>query len=222
MKKNKKKKRLRVGRLIFLLLILALIIYMLVRYVKVPIRSVTIKGNKNLTDQEILEIAKIDNYPSIFEVTSISIKNKLEKNFYIESAKVRKGLLDIKIDVTESKALYLDLESGDKVSKTGSIKDDKELCIPFLMNEVPSNKKEDFIKAMDKIDSDILCKMSYIKYDPNDIDKDRYYVSMNDGNSVYLTVNKFKKINKYDSILENIGKQNGTLYLDYGDYFEMK
>ena len=45
---------------------------------------------------------------------------------------------------------------------------------------------------------------------------------MNDGNSVYLTVNKFEKLNKYNTILENIGKQNGTLYLDYGDYFEVK
>ena len=75
---------------------------------------------------------------------------------------------------------------------------------------------------MEKIDTDMLCQMSEIKYDPNEIDKDRYFVYMNDGNGVYLTVNKFKKINKYNTILENIGKQNGTLYLDYGDYFEAK
>ena len=45
---------------------------------------------------------------------------------------------------------------------------------------------------------------------------------MNDGNIVYLTINKFEKINKYNKILENVGKQNGVLYLDYGDYFEIK
>ena len=75
---------------------------------------------------------------------------------------------------------------------------------------------------MNKIDKDVLCQMSEIKYDPNDIDLDRYYAYMNDGNSVYLTVNKLKKINKYNEILESVGKQNGTLYLDYGDYFEAK
>ena len=73
-----------------------------------------------------------------------------------------------------------------------------------------------------KIDDDILCQISEVMYDPNDIDADRYYLYMNDGNSVYLTVNKFSKINKYNTILENVGKQNGTLYLDYGDYFEVK
>ena len=82
--------------------------------------------------------------------------------------------------------------------------------------------KEEKSHVCKKIDKDILCQISEIKYDPNEIDKDRYYLYMNDGNSVYLTVNKFEKINKYNSILENVGKQNGTLYLDYGDYFEVK
>ena len=96
------------------------------------------------------------------------------------------------------------------------------MCAPFLTNEVPVKKQSRFIRAMNKLNKSIICQMSEIKYDPNDIDSDRYYVYMNDGNSVYLTVNKFNKLNKYNTILENIGKQNGTLYLDYGDYFEVK
>ena len=75
---------------------------------------------------------------------------------------------------------------------------------------------------MTKLNKNVLCKISEIKYYPNDIDKDRYLAYMDDGNEVYLTVNKFKKLNKYDTILESIGKQNGVLYLDYGDYFEAK
>ena len=45
---------------------------------------------------------------------------------------------------------------------------------------------------------------------------------MNDNNIVYLTINKINKINKYDTILESIGKQDGIINLDYGDYFEPK
>ena len=119
--------------------------------------------------------------------------------------------------------LYVDSLTNEKITDDGiAIKDDKIICVPYLVNEVPQKKKSGFLKAMNKIDKDILCQMSEIKYDPNEIDDDRYYVNMNDGNSVYLTVNKFDKLNKYNTILENVGKQNGTLYLDYGDYFEVK
>ena len=135
---------------------------------------------------------------------------------------MRKGLLNITITIEEKKVLYIDSLKNEKVLEDVKIIDDKVLCVPYLINTVPTDKQEGFIKAMKKIDKDILCLISEIKYDPNEIDKDRYYLYMNDGNSVYLTVNKFEKINKYNSILENVGKQNGTLYLDYGDYFEVK
>lgn len=222
MQKKKRKKRLRVGRLFLLLIIILAISFACVKFVDIPIRSVIITGNENLSDQEVIEIAELEDYPSYFSTLSFTLKNKLEDNFYIEKAKVRKGLLSIKIDIKEEKILYIEKSTGKKYTKNGSLKDDKIVCAPFLINEVPKDKQEDFIKAMNKLNKNILCQTSEIKYDPNDIDDDRYYVFMNDGNSVYLTVNKFKKLNKYNTILENIGKQNGTLYLDYGDYFEVK
>ena len=133
-----------------------------------------------------------------------------------------KGFLSINITITEKKVLYVEKDTNYKVTISSKFKDDKEICVPYLLGELPKDKLKRFIKAMNKIDADMLCQISEIKYDPNDIDSDRYYVYMNDGNGVYLTVNKFDKINKYNTILEKIGKQNGTLYLDYGDYFESK
>ena len=222
MQKKKRKKRLRVGRLFLLLIIILAISFACVKFIDIPIRSIIITGNENLSDQEVIEIAKLENYPSYFSTFSLTLKNKLEDNFYIEEAKVRKGILSIKINIKEEKILYIEKSTGKKYTKNGSLKDDKIVYAPFLINEVPKNKQKDFIKAMNKLNKNILCQVSEIKYDPNDIDDDRYYVFMNDGNSIYLTVNKFKKLNKYNTILENIGKQNGTLYLDYGDYFEVK
>lgn len=220
MKKKKKKKKLKLGRLIFLLLILSVISFMCVKYINIPITSILIEGNEILTDQDIIEMSDLDNYPSYLKVMSFSIENKLNKSPYIKSVKVTKGLLNIKINIKENKVLYIDKETNYKVTIKGKIKDDKVVCAPYLTNTILEDKKEEFIKALNKINKNILCKMSEIKYDPNDIDLDRYFVYMNDGNRVYLTVNKFNKINKYNEILENIGKQNGILYLDYGDYFE--
>lgn len=222
-KKKKKRRRLKKGRLLFLILLLALVCFLLINFVNVPIRNIVIVGNDILTDQEVIEQAELENYPSYFSTFGFQIKNKLLENPYVKTVKVSKGILSVKITIEEKTVLYIDKATGDKVADDASlINDDKVVCAPYLTNEVPSDKKAGFIKAMKKLDADILCQISEIMYDPNDIDTDRYYLYMNDGNSVYLTVNKFSKLNKYNSILENIGKQNGTLYLDYGDYFEVK
>lgn len=222
MKKAKKKRKLKKIRFLFLLLVIAGISFAFIKLFDVRIYSIKIKGNKILTDQEVIETAKLEDYPSFFETLSYTIKKRLLKNNYIESAKVTKGLLSINITIQEKKILYIDKETNYKYTYNSKFKDDKSICVPYLIGSVPEGKMKRFIKAMNKINSDMICQMSEIKYDPNDIDEDRYYVYMNDGNSVYLTVNKFDKINKYNTILEKIGKQNGTLYLDYGDYFEAK
>lgn len=222
MKKAKKKRKLKKLRLLFLLLVIAGISFVFIKLFDVRIYSIKIKGNKVLTDQEVIETAKLEDYPSFFETLSYTIKKRLLKNNYIESAKVTKGLLSVNITIQEKKILYIDKGTNYKYTYNSKFKDDKSICVPYLIGSVPDGKMKRFIKAMNKINSDMICQMSEIKYDPNDIDEDRYYVYMNDGNSVYLTVNKFDKINKYNTILEKIGKQNGTLYLDYGDYFEAK
>ncbi len=222
MKKQKKKRRLRIGRLFMLLLFLVVISFALLKFFDFKIRSIIITGNNILTDQEIIEMADLQDYPSYFKTLSYSVHNKILKNNYVSSVKVSKGLLSIKIKIKEKKVLYIDKKTGSKVTIDKNINDNKIVCVPFLTNDVPKDKKSSFLKAMNKINSDVLCQISEIKYDPNEIDSDRYLVYMNDGNSVYLTVNKFKKINKYNTILENVGKQNGTLYLDYGDFFEVK
>ncbi len=222
MKKQKKKRRLKVGRLFLLLLILSVISFALINVFDVRINSIIIKGNNILTDQEVIELAKLDDYPPFFKTLTYQVKKNILKSQYVSDVKVSKAILSIKIKIKEKKVLYIDASTNDKVTINGIINDDKIVCAPFLTNEIPKDKKQTFIKSMNKIDADILCQMSQIKYDPNEIDKDRYYVYMNDGNSVYLTVNKFNKINKYNTILENVGKQNGIIYLDYGDYFEVK
>lgn len=220
--KKKKRRRLKIGRLFLLLLILGVISFAFMKFFDIKIRNIVIKGNFILTDQEIIELANLQDYPPYLEVFSYKVKKDILKNKYVKEAKVYKGLLSVNIKIKEEKVLYIDSLTNDKITMTSKINDNKIICVPILTNSIPLKKQNEFKEAMNKINKNVLCQMSEIKYDPNSIDDDRYYVYMNDGNTVYLTVNKFKKINKYNDILENIGKQNGTLYLDYGDYFEAK
>ena len=219
MKKKKKNKK----KIILKILIIIIILGSLIFYFKnMKIKNIYVIGNNTLKDQEIIELANLQNYPPYLEVFSYKVKKDILKNKYVKEAKVYKGLLSVNIKIKEEKVLYIDSLTNDKITMTSKINDNKIICVPILTNSIPLKKQNEFKEAMNKINKNVLCQMSEIKYDPNSIDDDRYYVYMNDGNTVYLTVNKFKKINKYNDILENIGKQNGTLYLDYGDYFEAK
>lgn len=222
MAKKVRKRKLRIGRVFLLLIVVTIIGYLCFKFVDIPIRSITVSGNNILSDQEIIELANLEDYPSFLSTISFMVSKKLENNFYIQKAKVKKGFLSMCIDVSETKVLYINRNDNTKYSINGTIKDKRSVNAPYLINEIPKQDVKDFKKAMNKLNVNILSKMSEIKHDPNDIDADRYYVYMDDGNEVYLTLNKFEKLNNYDTILESIGKQNGVLYLDYGDYFKAK
>lgn len=45
---------------------------------------------------------------------------------------------------------------------------------------------------------------------------------MNDGNEVYITLTKIKELNNYTKIKKQLGNKKGILYLDSGNYFEVK
>lgn len=93
--------------------------------------------------------------------------------------------------------------------------------VPIVTNDIPDDIYNDFINALRGVDLDILERISEIKYDSNGIDNERFYLTMNDGIYVYLTLSKFDKINDYDEIVSTLGDKKGILYLDSGEYFEI-
>ena len=82
--------------------------------------------------------------------------------------------------------------------------------------------KNILIKNMGKIDKSVLAKISDIEYKPNEYDKDRFLLYMDDGNMVYLTLTKFNMINYYNDVLEQLEDRKGILYLDNGNHFQIK
>ena len=71
-----------------------------------------------------------------------------------------------------------------------------------------------------KHDNEIKLLISEIEYVPNDIDKERFIITMNDGNYVYITLYKITSINEYIKIVSTLNNKKGILYLDSGNYFE--
>ena len=72
------------------------------------------------------------------------------------------------------------------------------------------------------IDRDILIRISEIKYDPTELDNERFLFYMNDANYVYVTLSKIDLINSYNEIYPTLEGKKGILYLDSGNHFEIK
>ena len=93
--------------------------------------------------------------------------------------------------------------------------------LPYVINDIDSIY-DSFVKNFNKIDNSILYRISQIEYKPNDIDEERFLLYMIDGNYVYISLSKIEKINKYNSIVASMKDQKGIIYLDSGDYVEIK
>ena len=223
-RKKKKKRKLKMSRVFLILFILAVIGVLIYFGANISVRGFYISGNTYYTDEEILEMTQLNKYPSFFFTTSHSITKKVSKYPLIKSIDINRKLTGMfEVVVHENKILFYD-----NVSKKSVLEDKTKADVyyensPVLVNEISDKKIYDkFIKNIKKLNEDIIKNISEIKYDPNDIDKERFLFSMNDGNYVYVTLSKISNINNYLEISNTLGEKNGVLYLDYGNYFVPK
>lgn len=226
MKKQKKKKKLKKGCLTFILFILFIFIGGNIIYYGFGhnIKNIYIYNNELLNDQEIIELANLQDYPNFYTSSSSKMIKGIKKNKLVKDVKVKKVLFNkINIYVEEYKILFLNQETNKYVLEDGKeLLFNKNLIVPTLINYVPDTKYKSFIEKYNNIDKKVIQKISEIKYDPNDIDTDRFLLYMNDGNYVYLTLTKFDLLNKYNDAITKFEGKKGTLYLDSGNYFEIR
>lgn len=217
-----KKRKLNIKRILIVLLTIILVVLGLYYLSKLPIKNIYVIGNQILSDKEIIEISELEDYPSFITTSSNSIIEKLKENIYIKDIEVKKKLYNkLYIYVTEKKVLCtynnkLILEDSSIIEDIYNISN-----VPILVSDI-TNIKDKFITKFSLVEDTILLKISEIEYSPNDADSERFTLKMNDGNLVYITLNKIEKINKYNSIYSSLEGKKGIIYLDSGDYVEIK
>lgn len=217
----KKKRKLKKKVIPLLLLILISLIVLIIKFAKFNIKNIYVEGNFIYSDQQIIDIAQLQEYPNTFENMSFMIKNRLEKDLFINKAKVKKqGLFKVIIEVEENYPLFY-YQVEDKVILLNGKKTNKKTSNITVVNQIPDTVYTKFYNKMKNIDINVLSKISEIKYSPNDVDPERFFIIMNDGNYVYITIDRFKLLNKYLDILSKFGNKHGILHLDAGEYFEV-
>lgn len=218
-----KKKRIRIkfGFISILLSFLFLIGLGIYYIINIKITNIYINGNNYLTDQEVIELAGIQNYPSTFKNASSKIEKELEKNLYIKDAKItKKSFTQVFITVEENKPLFYNQLTTKTILLDGNETTDK-FNIPILINNVPDVIYDEFSKKMGELNINVLNKISEIKYTPDEVDDERFLFTMTDCNYVYLTLKNLEKINNYNDIVKQFDNKKGILYLNSGGYFEI-
>lgn len=217
-----KKRKLKVKRILICLLLLVLMALVVYYFSKLPIKNIYVIGNEILSDKEIIDISGLSDYPSFLIVNSSNVEKKIKENVYVKEALVKKKFNNkIYIYVTEKKILCsyenkLILEDASIIENIYNIN-----SYPILLSDVLSIKDK-FVTSFAMVQNEILLKISEIEYSPNDVDEERFVLMMNDGNLVYITLSKIEKINKYNSIYSTLDGKKGVIYLDSGDYVEVK
>ena len=215
-----KHRKIKFANILVVLLLFYIIGYFIYRILVAPINNIYIVNNKYLSDQEIIDISGIRNYPSFILTTSFSIKNKLMKNSLINDVKVTKKIGNvIEINVEEYEPLFV-YDSKILLSSGNTI--DGDYNLPVIKNKINDDILDKLISKYQNVENEIRLLISEIEYVPNDIDKERFLITMNDGNYVYITLYKINSLNEYVKIVSSLNtNKNGILYLDSGNYFEV-
>ncbi len=189
---------------------------------QVPIQSILIEGNTYLSDQEIIDLAGIREYPSTFKNSSKAMEKKLEQNDFILSAKVEKKnwYRTVKITVLENRPLFYYQPRNKMILQDGTAVEGNQ-NLPIVLNQIPEDVYQKFLEKMKDVPEDVLIRMSEIRYYPNDVDPELFYISMNDGNYVYVNIVNFKRLYNYLNYVEGSNNKRGILHLDSGDYLEV-
>lgn len=204
----------------FIIICYFLAVYLL----DIKTKNIVVLNNNYYSDEKIIETSGIENYPKFLSLNTNKIKKKLLKLDLIENVTIKKKWnFVLELTIKEKKILYLvRSENKYRLSDNKLYDLDDVLSVPTLINYIPESNEKKFVNAFKNIDNNIISMISEIEYSKTSYDSDRFLLYMNDGNMVYVTTTKLKSLNKYVDIVSKLENKKGILYLDSGNYFEIK
>ncbi|MCI7332724.1 MAG: FtsQ-type POTRA domain-containing protein [Mollicutes bacterium] len=222
--KKRVRRKFNFGKFILFILIIFIIYFGMKYLFSIKIKNIIIVNNNYYSDEEIIEKAGIENYPEFITLSRKKIKNKLSTLDLIEDVEIKKefGFI-LRITIKEKKILYHIRSNNEyKVSDNKNYSLDNVTGVPTLINYVPEEVEKKFVNKFKDIDSNIINMISEIEYNKTSYDSERFLLYMNDGNEVYITSKRTNLLNKYLEIVTKLDNKKGILYLDSGNYFEIK
>ena len=226
MGKKKTKRKINIKGLILILLVIYLLIMFFVYLFNMKIKTVVITGNDILSNDDVKNIISLKGNEKYLTLNTIKLKKNLLKNEIIKDVNIKKSLKGVlTINISEEKIVFYNEPNDEYVLGNGHTIKSKYsfLGIPTLVNYVPSNIYKSLIKKANMIDNDIQKSISEIIYSPDKkdeivFDENRFILKMNDGNTVYINIANYLKLNSYKKLYQatitESGVKKGIFYLD--------
>lgn len=183
-------------------------------------------GNYYYTPQQIFQIADLSVNKRTFSVPESEIEQKLAENPLIESADVYKDGQNININVNEKMIIGYYEEDGANylVASTGErikVENETELrsLVHFpLMADLPTETIEALTKQVsdhpDKLTREVFEKIAEILPWQESYDKNMLKLVLQDGNTVFTSINSLFMISAYQQVLNNLQGENVCFLFD--------
>lgn len=223
MEKKNTRKVLNIPRIIVFVLIIYIIISFGIYIYKEKVHHYEITGISYYKDIDIIRKLELENYPSFISINPHKLKNELERDPLIESAKVSYGWnFTLKINIVENSPVFIIKANNNVVLKDGTQVDYDESfgTLPMLLNNTPTESLVLLANNLADVDRGILYMISEITYAPYNssntiLDNNRFLLSMSDLNQVYINAKTCTWLNSYLDVIaaERLTKP-GTFYFD--------
>lgn len=182
-------------------------------------------GNYYYSDQEIFSQAHIGAQTRLWLMPTFQIQNELKELELIDSVNVVRSGGRLEIQVTEKKVIgyYVDKDKNYALTDQGKsiaiASDDLAQIIHFPLlsgftKEQRKNIAEQFRKHEEELSLSVIEKMAEIIPYESSYDSQMLQITMQDGNTIYTTLESLYMVTKYDSILNQLEGKNVCLILD--------
>ena len=206
---------------IFLFLLVCAILYLLGSIIyETDIYNIYILNNELLTDQEVIELAGIEDYYGFYKKSSKSIRENIKKSELVKDVKVRKKFFNV-LEITVTEYIPVFIKDNQVVLENKHKIDSVKCKLPVLSNLEENDIYDSLIEKLLLLKKDSRDNISQIIYSPSEYDKTRFLLYMDDGNHVYINIVKFSNLDFYGEIYPTLNNKKGTLYLDSGNHFEI-
>ncbi len=211
------KRRLNIKR-VFLLVVLFSLAFMLIKEVfKLEIDTILVSGNDYLSASDIIDVSGLKIENSFLKVSKREVCKNIKTLSLVDSCTLKKSLdRKVKIIITENKPLFYYLNEEKVVlSSMDAVELENTFGIPTLINYVPEKVLDEFTSGLSHISGDIIRSISEIEYTPSTnskgayIDEERFMLSMNDGNIIYINNKHLDILESYDKIYAHVSLKTG-------------
>ena len=226
--KKIKRKKLKLGRVLVFVCLIIVGIFAYKIHDEIYASDIIIVGNRNIKTSTLLKDANLNDKVSFLGSES-KICRDIKKNPFISSCKVKHKLnLNLIVKVKELNPLFYYSDNDKLVLNNGKMIDMQNIYdVPTLINYVPKDVLDEFIKKLSKVNYNTIKTISDIEYTPskNDhdeiLDDNRFMLSMNDGNTIYINNKHLYLLNSYDKIYSSVNASKGIFNFDcdYNNYY---